>query len=317
MTTLFPLSQPAGRQQFFPCRASRQNCGCPSKTTEFCTYAAFRSNDFTSPPHMRPDDDLVHRQGSKLPGNIESYTMPAPLIAFTQFAHSQWWWLWRGPPPWLEDSPWWARALRLSLVLGFTGAVAAGLTAVMLNTTEGYSALTGLSLNTIQLFGPGLWFGVGTLVPLSRWLGRGWIMTLMSVPVAMFSHFCAFMAVWIALVPSGPHPPRYPELGCFCPGFVAALIVALWMGHPLRKTAWLAAAIAMVMGSIGSGIVLLAETQRLPRLASLGFGENVFAAFCLYASFQSLAAIGLGARLWWPGDKGTDDHSEKVTKSCL
>ena len=60
-------------------------------------------------------------------------------------------------------------------------------------------------------------------------------MTLTSVPVAMLSHYCAFMAVWVALVPSGPHPPRYPELGCFCPGFVAALIVALWMGHPHRR----------------------------------------------------------------------------------
>lgn len=128
-------------------------------------------------------------------------------------------------------------------------------------------------------------------------------MTLLSVPVAMLSHCCAIIAVMVVLVPRGPHLPQYPELGCFCPGFVAALIVALWMGHPLRRTAWLAAALAIVLGSIGSGIVLLAETQRLPGLASPGIAENVFAAFCLYASFQSLAAIGLGARLWWPGGR--------------
>lgn len=244
--------------------------------------------------------------------SIPAHAMSPPSIEISQFEDAEWWWLQRGLPPWLEDSPWWVRALRLSLVLGFTGAVAAGLTAVMLNTTELYSALTGLDPDTIIFYGPGLWFGLGTLVPLSRWLGRGWIMTLLSVPVAMLSHCCAIMAVMVVLVPHGPHLPQHPELGCFCPGFVAALIVALWMGHPLRRTAWLAAALAMVLGSIGSGIVLLAETQRLPRLASPGIGENVFAAFCLYASFQSLAAIGLGARLWWPGGGKTDDHAIKV-----
>lgn len=139
-------------------------------------------------------------------------------------------------------------------------------------------------------------------------------MTLMSVPVAMLAHYSAVMAVMVVLVRWGPPAPApgQHEVACFFPGFVAALIVALWMGPPLRKTALVAAALAMVLGSVGSGVVFLVETQRLPTLASQGFVQNVFSAFCLYASFQSLTAIGLGARLWWPRGGMADDDSRRA-----
>ena len=45
------------------------------------------------------------------------------------------------------------------------------------------------------LCGPGLFFGVVTLIPLSRWLGRGWIMSLAAVPVSMFAMYCGVMAL--------------------------------------------------------------------------------------------------------------------------
>src|SRR5688572_15807944 len=109
--------------------------------------------------------------------------MPAPLIEFAQFAHPQRWWLRRGPPPWLDDPRWRARAFRVTLALGLMGTFSGWL-------TIGCIFLCGSILpifssferwhEGLWLFGaPGLCFAAGVLVPLSRWLGRGWMLTVL------------------------------------------------------------------------------------------------------------------------------------------
>jgi len=149
------------------------------------------------------------------------------------------------------------------------------------------------------------------------WLGRGWIMSLLSLPVAMLSHYCAYMVFVVVLASWRPPAPGEREVACFFPGLVAALVVAVWMGHPLQKSAWLAGALAMVLGSVGCGLVFLVGTgpQWQSTLASYGpygFIVSLFGAHCLYGSFQSLTGIGLGARLWWQeaGVRDEDSHHE-------
>ena len=56
--------------------------------------------------------------------------MPAPIIQFAPFAHPLRWLLRRGEPSWLEnESRWWVRAFRVSLVLGLLGTASGWLAA--------------------------------------------------------------------------------------------------------------------------------------------------------------------------------------------
>ncbi len=229
--------------------------------------------------------------------------MPAPLIEFAQFAHPQRWWLRRGPPPWLEDDRWWVRAFRVSLVLGAMGTASGWMTVIGGYLLQSLEPLFGASSAELSiLLGPGLWFGLGTLMPLSRWLGRGWIMTVLAVPVSMLACYLGFMTFFFAgqILRSGPSPlPWGKELPGFYAGFAGAFVIAVWMGHPLKRSAWLAVLLASGLASLFCEFFFLggALSQNSPLVP--GPWGDVMKTSTLYAGFQSLTAIGLGARLWW------------------
>lgn len=228
--------------------------------------------------------------------------MPAPWIEFDQFAHPLRWWFRREEPPWLKDSRWSVRAFRTSLALGLIGTASGWLTILVLVVIKSIKVQLGFFGNdeTESVLGPGLWFALGTLIPLSRWLGRGWFLTVLSVPASMFA---SFIGVWTFFYVSpifSTSPDWIPggkDWGMFYGGAAGALIVAIWMGHPLRKSAWLSACITMILAGLACQIfsLLAYKSALLPNFAreSLEVGA-------LFVGFQSFAAIGLGIRLWWP-----------------
>lgn len=233
--------------------------------------------------------------------------MPAPLIEFAQFAHPQRWWLRRGPPPWLEDSRWWVRAFRMSLVLALVGTVSGWVSMGGLLLAKVLDDLTAGSVRWLTegglgfLCGPGLFFGVVTLIPLSRWLGRGWIMTLAAMPVSMFAMYCSVMSLFFVspIMSNGPDwVPGGKDAAWFYAGFVGAAIVGIWMGHPLRLNAWLAGLTASTLAGMGCGLYSLAPPEGNMPFASGEIGQ-ILRVGMLYVTFQSLAAMGLGMRLWW------------------
>ena len=176
--------------------------------------------------------------------------MPDPLMEFAQFAHPQRWWLRRFPPPWLDDPRWWVRAFRVSLMLGLMGTATGWLTVGGLFLAGAIDRLTAGIGSLVDggalgiLCGPGFWFGLGVLIPLSRWLGRGWVMSLLAVPASMFACDCG-VVTFLAVDPvvgkfSRTWIPWAEHTAGFYAGFVGAAIVSIWMSHPLRKNAWLA-----------------------------------------------------------------------------
>ena len=230
--------------------------------------------------------------------------MPSPIIEYGKFAHPQRWWLRRGRPEWLDDPRWEVRAFRATVFVGLLGSVSGGLSAVSLVTLSHLWKLVGgrPDIFEIQLIlGPGFWFGLVTLVPLSRWLGRGWIMTGLAVPISMLASLCG-VAAFLVVEPfmGGKTPEWIPggrEASGFYAGFIGAFIVSLWMGHPRKKLAWLSGLLAVTLATLGCGLLFLRDST--PPFGDLAPQFTGFLGLvALYQIFQCLVAIGLGVRLW-------------------
>lgn len=234
--------------------------------------------------------------------------MPAPLIEFAQFAQPHRWWLRYGPPPWLEDDRWWVRAFRASLMLGLVGAASGWVSVGGLFLVNFLDEAFGGTIRWLTegglgiLCGPGFYFGVVTLVPLSRWLGRGWIMSLLAVPVSMFASYCGVMTLlFVSPIMSNSSPDWIPggkDAAGFYAGLVGAAIVAVWMGHPLRYSAWFAGVTAALLAGLVCGSYFLVSPQWNSSVIP-GEIREILNIGSLYAGFQSVTAAGLGIRLWW------------------
>ena len=229
--------------------------------------------------------------------------MPSPIIEYGKFAYPQRWWLQRGRPEWLDDSRWEVRAFRATVFLGLMGSASGGLSAVSLvSLSHLWKLVCGRAdIFEILLFlGPGFWFGLVTLVPLSRWLGRGWIMTGLAVPISMLASFCGVTAFLVVDPFMGESPKWIPggrKASGFYAGFIGAFIVSLWMGHPRKKLAWLSGLLAVTLATLGCGLLFLRDST--PPFGDLAPQFTGFLGLvALYQIFQCLVAIGLGVRLW-------------------
>jgi hypothetical protein len=236
--------------------------------------------------------------------------MTAPLIEFAQFAHPQRWWMRRGQPPWLDDPRWYARAFRASLVLGVMGTATGWLTVGVIFGLKKLEDVVGdlpgddlLYSELVILLAPGYCFGLMTLAPLSRWLGRGWIMTLLSIPA---STLACYVGIFVSFAAgSGENPAWLKESSPFLAGVAGAAVVAAWMGNPCRKSAWLAGAAAALMAGTACKLhfEFISQTDwwRTSELSEVVIGG-------LYVGFQSATATGLGVRLWW-GSMGESNQN--------
>ncbi len=228
--------------------------------------------------------------------------MPAPLIEFAQFSHPQRWWLRRRPPPWLDDPRWTARAFRASFALGAMGVLSGWLTIASLFVSGLVEPLLGnQAREAIWLFGaPGFCFAAGVLMPLSRWLGRGWILTLLAIPASMLACYAGMMTCFFVgpILADGPSwVPGGKPFAFVYASVVGAAIVGVWMGNPLRPSAWLAALAAAVLASAAFWPLWNVNANLGPVPSQVRELMNMAR---IYVSFQCLTSIGLGVRLWWP-----------------
>jgi hypothetical protein len=229
----------------------------------------------------------------------ERNEMPAPIIEFDQFINIHRWWLRNGTPPWLADPRWWVNAFRSTLVLGILGSISGWLTfaffefASLLPIGEVFQGWVRL------LIAPGLCFGVVVLVPFSRWIGRGWIFSWLSIPAAMFAWICSLFAFLGGMPMEGDAP--YLFLFGFFAGFTGAVVIAGWcfgaFGTVSRGPIFPALLVPAILAGCGCAVVYLYE----PRLAVPGPLHDWFTIGLAFVTFQCLTAIGLGVHLWWPG----------------
>ena len=215
-----------------------------------------------------------------------------PLIEFDKFANPTSW-LWEcGPPEWLDDPRWPVRAMRASWVLGILG-----FASFCITTAYFFAVPMHAPIAVSLLFAPGFWFGLVVLMPLSRWLGRGWIMTFLAVPISILASWCGAIAFIGScgtpfIIPEARNSQNSISFGGFGGGFVVALMVSVWMGHPRQRQSWRAGLYATAVATLGCGFGLLFFGVR-------GFdGYSVVMHGAGLFTLQCVVPVCLGMRLW-------------------
>jgi hypothetical protein len=149
--------------------------------------------------------------------------------------------------------------------------------------------------------GPGFVYGIIVLVPLSRWLGRGWHATLLSLVVSSAVYYAAFQLCF-AISPIVGSTSK-PMVGTWYAGLLGGVGVGLWMARVgSLSMVWLPVACGLV-ASTSYSIVFLdrAPGNPVPAPALLRDAVTLLAFVRIFGTFQVPVAVVLGARLWgWP-----------------
>ncbi len=210
--------------------------------------------------------------------------MSGSLIQFDRFSHPTSWWLRCGSPPWMDDPRWYARAVRASLVLGLLGFVSGCLTTIALCVMQRVGTFLGIILASAIL--PGLLFAIFTLIPLSRWLGRGWKSSLFTIPISIVASSCGAFIFNL---------DNFPGLRGAHAGFVGAVIVCVLMGHPRQKQTWIAGILASAAAGLACGLVMNWNVGTLYVLLGVPVTASIAKVF---PTFQCIVAVSLGVSLW-------------------
>jgi hypothetical protein len=220
-----------------------------------------------------------------------------PWIDWANWCSVHRWWLARNCPPVLRDERPSVRVFRITLLCGALGVIAPTLAGV------GWAACEALSLpEFLSVNFPPLCFALLVLFPLSRWLGRGWLLTGFSGLVSIAAYWAG---VWMFLTGAdliehgpGDFSSTAGYAGGMLGGATGGLMLGLWMTHLGRRQAVIDVSRAVIAGTLGGlGFSLLLANQPEP------WGTEWFPPLRVVISgqphfpFQSLMAIALGLRL--------------------
>lgn len=206
-------------------------------------------------------------------------------------------WLFRrGIPPTLLHPRWTVRLLRLVTLMGLLGTISTAVIAVEVGIEQvmdasGASGFRGFGL---MLF-PGITFGLFVLVPLSRWQGRNWWLTIPAVPISAAVYFGAEMAFL----------EQYPIMSsqgniwaaAFCAGLAGGAGLSVWMNPPFSPQAIKMFGLTLLAAIAGSLFFALQFDGSPPDLPMVPEAiSRIVAMASLFAPFQVLVAMALG----WP-----------------
>ncbi|MDZ4686564.1 MAG: hypothetical protein SH850_15955, partial [Planctomycetaceae bacterium] len=173
-----------------------------------------------------------------------------PFAVWTIFHGIHRWYFARGCPPTVRSDRGWVQGLRLSILLGVMGVVSGWLSTLIgripspvLFTFPTLDSAPGMV--SVSSFAMGATYGLLVLMPLSRWLGRPWMMAVASVPVSSATFV---LAMWVAL----RHLQSETYDSLMVAGAVGGGVLAVWMIPSFRfRTGWLIALAALVGGGCG------------------------------------------------------------------
>jgi len=217
-----------------------------------------------------------------------------PLFAvWTLFREAPRWWLARGCPPTVLAEP---RAMRVSLLLGLMGLAAGWLSAMLLHVNSL------VQFHQEALFWmPGALFGGVVLLPLSRWIGRGWIASVLSIPVSVGAYWAAVYVDLKIDPPLGASSVSEPVAGALA-GMAGAGILCVWL-MPIRRLRALPVhfVLSLAVGVAGGLITgfAIGTNHGSTGYSALDLVLELGVETAMFAPFQALAAFALGSRLWW------------------
>lgn len=208
------------------------------------------------------------------------------------------WWLARGCPATVRGERGWRRVVRLSLLLAAVGAMSGVLSAAG-------SYLVNAVHHDLEppavAWLPGACFGLVALVPLSRWLGRSWWLTVPAVPVAAGAYFAAVWTMLLCCPPMSSTRLMPDEWGAAVAGACGAGLMGLWMSRPTSRRSVGVLGLVLLAGGVG-GLLFGLITFDWPASVAPPLGMEEIGGFMVmsggFCAYQALVAAALVARMW-------------------
>jgi hypothetical protein len=223
-----------------------------------------------------------------------------PFAIWRVFHDAPRWWFAKGCPPTVRSLSGWTRALHATVLLG-----AMGLASMVIGTPLLW-ALEGVDVEPLWIFGAlGAAFGLFTLLPLSRWVGRPWWLACLSV-VWSTAWFGMLFRIWTFWEAELSVFADWPEPWDTAPTWIASTTtlcvgVSSWMIAPSQRWTWMIPGVSSV-GSLVSMIPIAA----LIWIDSVSPGVTMqyeFVTFLLGVQplviLLTCTAVALSMRLWW------------------
>lgn len=223
-----------------------------------------------------------------------------PWALWAVFRGVRAWFFRRGLPPTLDHPRFTVRLLRaltLIVVLGTVSTLATmgGLGFEQLLDASGvHWPAKGLALMIL----PGVWFGLFVLVPLSRWQGRNWWLTIPAVPVSAGIYWCALLS----FVPFFPIFSSSSNRSWFVAGLAAGAVgglgLSVWMNPPWR---WRAASVILptVLAAIFGAVCFAFLFDDIPQSMIPEPLHRLLHIVACFGPFHISVAMTLGLRLIW------------------
>ncbi|MDZ4687018.1 MAG: hypothetical protein SH850_18230, partial [Planctomycetaceae bacterium] len=303
----------------------RRSWGIPPAIVAGCTIAAtvnalrdqFLPNGFSPPVIGGPLFDFVMRVqpivlfviltsaalGMRLWSAERVVSPPGPALAdvfavWTIFRGLPRWYFARGCPPTLARELQWVRAARTTILLGTIGLATSWISTLWLFGERSLPFASPFGKEGSMVFSPGAWFGLLVLVPLSRWLGRGWTVSSLLVPISTAVYFGA-VHLYLRNAFNSDFLSNDLLGGMAC-GLWGGFGVSVWFIRLRRpRTWWLVPWVAFVGGVVTYGMTVAPSPERLSLPFGLDWLIELFAMNLLFSPFQAFVAMALGARLWW------------------
>ncbi|HUQ68585.1 MAG TPA: hypothetical protein VM165_03620 [Planctomycetaceae bacterium] len=225
-------------------------------------------------------------------------TAQHPFAFWTIFRGIHRWFLAAGCPPTLSDERRWVRGLRTSVLMGTLGFVSSWMTILWHPIEEIVFPRLGFGPWGLLSFSPGPVFGAIVLLPLSRWLGRGWFNSLWAVPVSTVAYYLA---------------AKHPAWA----GWIGGCGVGVWMIDLRRpQTYWLVPLTTLAGGLPYEVMNLLpgGDTNWTP--PGFDWLNDLLSGSVLYTPFQTCVAIALGTRIWWPPANSAHDSPRPAANTA-
>jgi len=148
-------------------------------------------------------------------------------------------------------------------------------------------------------FGPGWAFGIIVLIPLSRWLGRNWFWSMISLLPSGGLYFASLYLHFFISPVFGE--TSNPPVGAFWAGMLGGAGIGLWMARPGgRSMLGLPVACGLVAGVCCSIVFLDGTPLKVGAISGwISDARNLLAFPTIYGSFQVPVAVVLGIRLWF------------------
>lgn len=224
-----------------------------------------------------------------------------PWAVWMAFRGMKTWLFRRETPPTLCHPRVAVRLLRMIALMGalsmvsVTASVAAMGLEMAMDAAGAHWPFKGLGLMLL----PGVWFGLFVLVPLSRWQGRNWWLTIAAVGVSTGIYWGAVMEFiyFMPIMSSGPDK-SWPLAGLSA-GTFGGLGLAGWMNPPWSRRAALIITASTVAGMMGGSSFALLSHQE-PRADWVPEPlAQLLAMYAMFGPFQFSVAMTLGWRLVW------------------